>query len=152
MGFVRADIWRRIGALGTVGKNANDIRKEISAAALYDKLPVDGTIRAETTKDIVNDILLYKATAMVKVRQAVAARTEDAAERKRMYAALKTNEWLGDNFLHRVHPKPIGSGNGIWAARKSTHAKSARKSNCAHWRFRRRTASSIRLLWWSQKI
>ena len=32
MGFVRADIWRRYGALGTVGQSANDIRKEISAA------------------------------------------------------------------------------------------------------------------------
>ena len=32
MGYVRADIWRRYGALGTVGKSANDIRKEISAA------------------------------------------------------------------------------------------------------------------------
>ena len=66
MGFVRADIWRRFGALGTVGKNANAIRKALCAAALCDSLPVDGTIRAETTKDIVNDVLLYKAAAMVK--------------------------------------------------------------------------------------
>jgi hypothetical protein len=110
MGFVRADIWRRYGALGTVGKNANAIRKEISAAALYDLLPVDGTIRAETTKDIVNDILLYKAAAMVKVRQAVAARTQNAIERKRMYSALKTNEWLGDNFLHRQVRKHFRHG------------------------------------------
>jgi len=110
MGFVRADIWRRYGALGTVGKNANAIRKEISAAVLYDSLPVDGTIRAETTKDIVNDILLYKAAAMVKVRQAVAARTQDATERKGMYSALKTNEWLGDNFLHRQVRKHFRHG------------------------------------------
>jgi len=27
MGIVRADIWRRYGALGTVGKSANDVRK-----------------------------------------------------------------------------------------------------------------------------
>lgn len=110
MGFVRADIWRRYGALGTVGKNANTIRKEISAAALYDSLQVDGTIRAETTKDIVNDILLYKAAAMVKVRQAVAARTGDATQRRRMYAALKTNEWLSDNFLHRQVRKHFRHG------------------------------------------
>ena len=110
MGFVRADIWRRFGALGNVGKNANAIRKDISAAALYDSLAVDGTIRAETTKDIVNDILLYKAAAMVKVRQAVAARTQDATERKRMYAALKTSEWLGDNFLHRQMRKHFRHG------------------------------------------
>ena len=110
MGFVRADIWRRYGALGTVGKNANAIRKEISAAALYDSLSVDGTIRGETTKDIVNDIVLYKAAAMVKVRQAVAARTRDSSERKRMYSALKTTEWLRDNFLHRQVRKHFRHG------------------------------------------
>ena len=101
MGFVRADIWRRFGALGSVGKNANAIRKQISSAALYDGLHVDGTIRAETTKDIVNDVLLYKAAALVKVRQAVAARTKDAVERKRLFTALKSDQWLTDNFLHR---------------------------------------------------
>jgi hypothetical protein len=110
MGFVRADIWRRYGALGTAGKNANAIRKEISAASLYDSLAVDGTIRAETTKDIVNDILMYKAAAMVKVRKAVAARTQDAGQRKRMYAALKTNEWLSYNFLHRQVRKHFRHG------------------------------------------
>jgi len=110
MGFVRADIWRRFGALGTIGKNANAIRKEISAAALYDGLHVDGTIRAETTKDIVNDVLLYKAAALVKVRQAVAARTKEAAKRKRLFAALKSDKWLSDNFLHRQVRKHFRHG------------------------------------------
>jgi hypothetical protein len=68
---------------------------------LYDGLPVDGTIRSETTKDIVNDVLLYKAAALVKVRQAVAARTKDAVERKRLFTALKNDQWLEDRFLHR---------------------------------------------------
>jgi hypothetical protein len=31
MAFVRADIWRRYGALGNVGKSAADIRKEVTA-------------------------------------------------------------------------------------------------------------------------
>ena len=35
MGFVRADIWRRFGALGSVGKNADAIRKTITTANLY---------------------------------------------------------------------------------------------------------------------
>ena len=110
MGFVRADIWRRYGAMGTVGKNANAIRKEISAASLYDGLFVDGTIRAETTKDIINDVLLYKAAALVKVRQAVAARTNDAVERKRLFTALKSDKWLTDNFLHRQMRKHFRHG------------------------------------------
>jgi transposase len=101
MGFVRADIWRRYGALGTVGKNADAIRRAITAADLYSALPVDGTIRAETTKDIVNDILTYKAAALLKVRQAVSARTKENCERKRLYTLLKRDQWLTDNFLHR---------------------------------------------------
>ena len=59
-GFLRADIWRRYGALKNVSKSALDIRKEIVAGGFYASLDVDGTIRNETTKDVVNDILLYK--------------------------------------------------------------------------------------------
>jgi transposase len=108
--FVRADIWRRFGALGCVGKNADAIRKAITAANLYGALQVDGTIRAETTKDIVNDTLTYKAAALVKVRQSVAARTKDNSERKRLYTLLKRDEWLTDNFLHRQVRKHFRHG------------------------------------------
>ncbi|MCR1356120.1 transposase [Acidithiobacillus ferrooxidans] len=110
MGYVRADIWRRYGALGTVGKSANDIRKEISSASLYSGLPVDGTIRNETTKDIVNDVLLYKAAAMQKVRKAIAARTGDEAERKRLFTLLRKDQWFTDNFLHRQMRKHFRHG------------------------------------------
>lgn len=94
------------GALGCVGKNADAIRKTTTAAnlygaLLYGALLVDGTIRADTTKDVVNDLLTYKAAALVKVRQAVAARTKDNAKRKRLYTVLKSEKWLTDNFLHR---------------------------------------------------
>ena len=109
-GYMRADIWRRYGALGTVGKSANGIRKEISAAGLYSALPVDGTIRNETTKDIVNDVLLYKAAAMQKVRKAIASRTKDEAERKRLFTLLRKEQWLTDNFLHRQMRKHFRHG------------------------------------------
>jgi len=110
MGSVRADIWRRYGALGTVGKSANDVRKALSAAGLYTNLPVDGTIRNETTKDIVNDVRLYKAAAMQKVRKAIAARAESETERKRLFTLLRTDQWLTDNFLHRQTRKHFRHG------------------------------------------
>ena len=81
IGFVRSDTWRRYGALGNVGKSNQDIRAEIAAAKLYSGLPVDGTIRNETTKNIIDDVLLYKAAAMVNVRRAIYARTKN----KRLY-------------------------------------------------------------------
>ncbi|WP_276968336.1 hypothetical protein, partial [Metallibacterium scheffleri] len=110
MGTVRADIWRRYGALGTVGKSVNGVRKEISAARLFSDLPVDGTIRNETTKDIVNDILLYKAAAMQKVRKAIAAHTENKAERTRLFTLLRKDLWLTDNLLHRQMRKHFRHG------------------------------------------
>ncbi len=63
VGYIRADIWRRYGGLKTARKTTNDIRNEISSLALYSKLPIDGTIRNESTKDIVNDVFLYRAAA-----------------------------------------------------------------------------------------
>jgi hypothetical protein len=89
MAFVRADLWRRYGALRNVGKSAADIRKEVTADGWYAALQVDGTIRAETTKDAVNDILTYTAAACTKVRQVIAKRTSDVAERKRLYGLLR---------------------------------------------------------------
>jgi IS605 OrfB family transposase len=110
MGFVRSDIWRRYGALGNVGKSNQDIRAEIVAAKLYSGLPVDGTIRNETTKNIIDDVLLYKAAAMVKVRRAIYARTKDKAEQKRLYTLLRNDEWQTDNFLHRQMRKHFRHG------------------------------------------
>ena len=110
MGFVRADIWRRYGALGNTGKTAAAIRQEITVNAFYSSFLVDGTIRAETTKDIVNDVLLYKAAAMTKVRQSVAALTKDDSERKTLYTLLRKDAWLSNNFLHRQVRKHFKHG------------------------------------------
>lgn len=110
MALVRADVWRRYGGLGTLGKRAADLRKDITARCWYAQLPVDGTIRAETTKDMVNDLLTYKAAAVRKVRQAIARRTADADERKRLYGVLKADRWLEDPYLHRMMRKHFRHG------------------------------------------
>lgn len=109
-GFLRADIWRRYGALGNVGATASAVRTEIVEKKIYNGLLIDGTIRAETTKDIVNDILTYKAAAKLKVRQAIAKRTSDENERKRLYTLLKRDEWLSDSYLHRMMRKHFQHG------------------------------------------
>jgi transposase len=107
IGFIRADIWRRIGALGTLGKNANEIRRGLT---MYVDLPIDGTIRAESTKDIVNDVLTYKAAAKALVRRAIAKRAKDEAERKSLFNRLSYDEWLADPFLHRQMRKHFRHG------------------------------------------
>ena len=106
-----ADIWRRYGALGTHAQTTtHDIRKDF--AALYSNLHIDGTIRNETAKDIINDIFTYRAAAMEKVRQAIHRRTKDEIERKRLYTLLKRGEWLSDPFLHRQMRKHFRHGVG----------------------------------------
>jgi len=110
MAFVRADLWRRYGALGTIGKNAAAIRKEVTAGGWYASLAVDGTIRAETTKDVVNDMLTCKAAAMQKVRRAIAKRASDEAERKRLFTLLRADRWLDDPYLHRMMRKHFRHG------------------------------------------
>ena len=112
VGYIRADIWRRYGGLKTVGKSSNDIRNEISGLALYSDLPIDGTIRNESTKDIVNDIFLYRAAAQQKVRRAIYARAkDDKAELTRLYELLQRGEWTQDNFLHRQMRKHFKHGH-----------------------------------------
>ena len=109
-GFLRADIWRRFGALGTQGKSSNEVRKQIAAMGIYTDLPVDGTIRSETTKDVVNDIMLYKAAAKVAVKKAIFAHTDVKQERKMLFTLLKKDEWIKDNFLHRKMRKHFKHG------------------------------------------
>ncbi|MFO1432800.1 MAG: transposase [Candidatus Competibacteraceae bacterium] len=110
LGFIRADLWRRYGALANLGKNVSAIRAEIVERGYYNHIPIDGTIRNETIKDMVNDILLYKAAAKQKVRQDIAARTADPEERKRLYTRLKNDAWLSDSFLHRRMRKRFKHG------------------------------------------
>jgi hypothetical protein len=110
MALVRADIWRRYGALACLGKRAADIRKDITARCWYTQLQVDGTIRSETTKDVVNDLLTYKAAATQKVRQSIARRTPDAQERKRLFNLLMQDQWLQDPYLHRMMRKHFRHG------------------------------------------
>jgi transposase len=107
-GLMRADIWRRYGALGTHATSAGDIRKGFSG--LYGHLHFDGTIRAETSKDIINDIFAYRAAAVDKVKSAIAKRTNDEKERKRLYSLLRRGEWLDDPFLHRQMRKHFRHG------------------------------------------
>ena len=107
-GFMRADIWRRYGALGTHTTSSSDIRKGF--ASLYGHLRLDGTIRAETAKDVLNDILAYRAAAMEKVKTAILQRTNDESERKRLFSLLRRGEWLSDPFLHRQMRKHFRHG------------------------------------------
>jgi hypothetical protein len=90
--------------------SARTMRDKIFEKKIYATLKIDGTIRTETTLDIVNDILTYKAAAKRKVRQAIHRRTNDENERKRLYTLLKADKWLEEPFLHRQMRKHFRHG------------------------------------------
>ncbi|MFE9692100.1 RNA-guided endonuclease TnpB family protein [Micromonospora sp. NPDC005806] len=55
----------------------------------------------ETVRDAMADIAANLAAAKVEVRRAIGRRTNDPAERKRMFTALKADQWADDPFLAR---------------------------------------------------
>ncbi|MFE9690918.1 RNA-guided endonuclease TnpB family protein [Micromonospora sp. NPDC005806] len=55
----------------------------------------------ETVRDAVADIAANLEAAKAHVRPAISRRTNDPAERKRMFTALKADRWANDPFLAR---------------------------------------------------
>ena len=112
VGKMRAAIWQRWGGLGTVGKSVNEVRREITAANLFEKIDIDGTVRAESTKDIVNDIFAYRKAAEAAVVKKICKRYKDDAECKVMCGKLRNGEWLKDPYLHRQMRTHFRHGKG----------------------------------------
>jgi hypothetical protein len=109
IGGMRADIWHRFGGLKAVGRSVPEVKPAVPK--LYRSLPVDGTIRSETAKDVLNDVKAFEAASKQKVRQAIHRRTgADKAEAKRLYRLLRQDLWLADNFLHRQMRKHFRHG------------------------------------------
>ena len=112
VGRMRAAIWQRWGGLGTVGKSVNKVRREITAANLFEKFNIDGTVRAESTKDIVNDIFTYRKAAEAAVAKKIYQRYKDEATRKVKCGKLRSGEWVKDSYLHRQMRKHFRHGQG----------------------------------------
>jgi hypothetical protein len=109
IGGMRADIWHRFGGVAGSQRPLSEIRKAIPK--LFGGLQVDGTIRAETAKDVLNDIKTYREAAKAKVRKAIHRRADgDQDEAKRLYTLLRKDEWTRDNFLHRQMRKHFRHG------------------------------------------
>ncbi|MFP3990291.1 hypothetical protein U9R90_23040 [Streptomyces sp. E11-3] len=56
-------------------------------------------------RDAAADIAANREAAKAKVKQVVFRRTSDPAEQKRLFIALKRNEWTTDPFLSRLMRK-----------------------------------------------
>ncbi|WP_262283194.1 transposase [Micromonospora sp. MA102] len=103
LGRVRSEVWQRYGSIAGVGAGLTDrqVRDQWLADGTYASFGVLANAWKETVRDAVSDISANLASAKAEVRRAIIRRTNDPAERKRMFTALATNRWTPDPFLSR---------------------------------------------------
>lgn len=108
LGNLRKEVWRRYG--GVSGADANHRTIRDSWLASNRQFDVPARLWKETLRDVIDDIRMYREAVKVKVRKAIAKRTNDAGERKRLYTALKHDKWADDKYLHRMMRKDYKHG------------------------------------------
>ena len=109
MGGMCIDNWHRYGALASTRDELIKFKSE--CAKRYGNLPVDGTIRNQTTIDTLNNIRATREAVKMLVKQAIFDRTgEDEEEEIRLFSLLERNKWTDDPFLHRQMRKHFKHG------------------------------------------
>ncbi|MEU9738523.1 transposase [Micromonospora chersina] len=103
LGRVRSEVWQRYGSINGVGAGLRDrrVRDRWLADGTHVQFAVLANAWKETVRDAMADIAANLAAAKVDVRRAISRRTTDPAERKRMFTALKADQWVDDPFLAR---------------------------------------------------
>ncbi|MEV0808903.1 transposase [Micromonospora sp. NPDC050200] len=103
LGRVRSEVWQRYGSILGVGSGLTDrqVRDRWLADGTHALFGVLANAWKETVRDGMADIGANMEAAKVDVRRAISRRTNDPAERKRMFTALKADQWASDPFLAR---------------------------------------------------
>ncbi|MEU5943235.1 transposase [Micromonospora sp. NPDC047548] len=103
LGRVRSEVWQRYGSVLGVGSGLRDrqVRDRWLADGTHALFGVLANAWKETVRDAMADIAANLEAAKVDVRRAISRRTNDPAERKRMFTALKADQWASDPFLAR---------------------------------------------------
>ncbi|MEW2327240.1 transposase [Micromonospora chersina] len=103
LGRVRSEVWQRYGSINGVGAGLRDrqVRDRWLADGTHVQFAVLANAWKETVRDAMADIAANRAAAKVQVRRAINRRASDPAERKRMFTALKADQWVDDPFLSR---------------------------------------------------
>ncbi|MEV0807907.1 transposase [Micromonospora sp. NPDC050200] len=103
LGRVRSEVWQRYGSIAGVGSGLRDrqVRDRWLADGTHALFGVLANAWKETVRDAMADIAANLAAAKVEVHRAIGRRTKDPLERKRMFTALRADQWAGDPFLAR---------------------------------------------------
>ncbi|MEU2637340.1 hypothetical protein ABZ591_22540, partial [Micromonospora fulviviridis] len=103
LGRVRSEVWQRYGSINGVGAGLRDrqVRDRWLADGTHVRFAVLANAWKETVRDAMADIAANLEAAKADVRRAINRRTVDPAERRRMFTALKADQWVDDPFLAR---------------------------------------------------
>jgi len=111
LGQVRSLVWQRYGSINGTGVSDRQVRDQWMADGTAEQFGVLANAWKETVRDAVDDIAANRAAAKVPVRRAIARHTNDRAERKRLYTALKADKWVSDPLLSRLMRQHWRRGN-----------------------------------------
>lgn len=137
LGAIRAEVWRRYGALNGNGRTYFNIRDEWMREGR--KFDVPARLWKETLNDVLADIGAYRAAAKQAIHGPIFRRTERIAkekgwnkerldaERKRIFTLLKGDQWASDPYLHHMMRKHFRHG----CTQVDTHIKL--DSGCYDW-------------------
>ncbi|MFU8875986.1 RNA-guided endonuclease TnpB family protein [Micromonospora sp. SL4-19] len=103
LGRVRSEVWQRYGSVGGVGSGLRDrqVRDRWLADDTHTRFGVLANAWKETVRDAIANISANREAAKVEVRRAIGRRTDDPIALRRMFDALKADQWTQDPFLAR---------------------------------------------------
>ncbi|MCW3820136.1 hypothetical protein ONA91_37460 [Micromonospora sp. DR5-3] len=124
LGRVRSEVWQRYGSIGGVGSGLRDrqVRDRWLADGTHALFGVLANAWKETVRDAIGDIAANLAAAKVDVRRAISRRTNDPDGRKRMFGALKADEWAG------CRTGPIATGPDCRSRTPARHQPSGERT------------------------
>ena len=136
MAWIRRDVWHRCGGKAPFVKSLGTMREETTV--LYaSKFPdLDGTVRSESVKDILNDIFTYKAAAEVIIKRKISKRLDyegiPAGKRKdefnRRFRLVKNGNYEQTPYLHRyvrdAFRHGVGHADNQFVVRSDKHKES----------------------------
>ena len=109
LGVIRSEVWQRYGSISGVKLSDRKIRNAWLAEGGH--FNVSANAWKETLRDAKADIAMTVEAAKVQARRAISRHTSDEAERKRLYALLKRNEFDSDPYLSRIMRKYWNRGH-----------------------------------------
>ncbi|MBK1650316.1 RNA-guided endonuclease TnpB family protein [Rhabdochromatium marinum] len=103
LGQVRSEVWQRFGSRQGVDLSDRQIRDAWLGEGRT--FPVSANAWKETLRDAKGDITANMEAAKVKARRCIWRHAPDKVEQKRLFSALKRNDWTGEAYLRRIMRK-----------------------------------------------